>query len=339
MQGCYPREALEIPSVRFFLSNYNNKSIAYIGTSITSGSGSTGGLGYVNVTDSYLRTAPPYYDLDALVNYGMGGSTSWYGLFKVPDLETLSPDVVSVEYAVNDGNVDFYANTAEALIRRIRTVVPNAKIVFIAFCSFASAVDNVMTNLNAAVLTRWQTICSTYGVTFVNFHQAISDAVAGGDDKTDYMSDTVHPNNGGHALASSILRGQLLSAMSSAYTPTTLPDRLYSSLNMESTPIQRDGTDNDGETGTWSTSNDTWRVSSEADATITYTGSFSSFGLYHAVAGVISWQLDGGDWTEMNLGSYGPYRELSTTVIEKAAHTLVIKVVSGTVTIKEFMAI
>ena len=41
----------------------------------------------------------------------------------------------------------------------------------------------------------------------------------------------------------------------------------------------------------------------------------------------------------MNLGSYGHYRELLNAVIEKAAHTLVIKIVSGTVTIKEFLAI
>lgn len=195
-----------------------------------------------------------------------------------------------------------------------------------------------MTNTNAAVLERWRTLCAAYGITFVDYHAAISAAVAGGANKTDYMADTVHPANGGHTLAHQILRSPLLGLMAGGTMPA-MPARIYDCADMESAPTVRDGTDNDGETGAWTT-NTTWRVSSAANSTISFTGTFAAFGLFHANAGVIQWSLDGGAFSsDMNLASYGPYRELSTDVIARAEHTLTIKVISGTVTIKQFLAV
>lgn len=337
MRASSQPEALETPLVPFFCSNYDYRSTAYVGTSITAGSGAVGDNGYVRLTDNWLRVTSPLYAMPALANFGMGGSTSWYGLSKVPAVVALAPDVVVVDYAVNDGNVEFHARTEEALIRKLRAGLPNARIIFIAFCSFASGVDDVMTNLNSAVLERWRTICAAYGVTFVDFHAAISAAVSAGGHKVDYMSDTVHPDNGGHLLASQLLRAPLLSLMGGGSMPA-VPDRIYDCADFENDPVVTNGVDCTSVTGTW-TDSGTDRVSSEANATIRFDGTFASFGISHSVAGVIRWSLDGGAETEINLASYGPFISLTTDIMARGVHYVTIKVVSGTVTIKQFIGI
>jgi lysophospholipase L1-like esterase len=332
MWGCYRQEALEIPSVPFFCSNYLTRNDAFLGTSITAN------FIYVNTTNDYIRTHSPFPSLLSTVNAGIGGSTSWYALASQLEVITAnSPDAVCVEFAVNDAFTEFYAKTAEALIRRIRTVLPLARIVFIAFTRVGDPAVDDATNLNQDIHDRWKALCNLYGVAFVSFADALVSAVAGGEHVATYMTDTLHPTATGHALAATVLEATMASAVNGGTMPV-LPARLYDCADFENAPIVRNGTDNEGETGTWTTVSTTSRRSTVANSTISWTGTFVSCGI-QTVDGVISWQIDGGAWTQLDLTNYGPGIELTTTALVRGVHTLTIRVDSGTVQIDRFLSV
>jgi hypothetical protein len=73
------------------------------------------------------------------------------------------------------------------------------------------------------------------------------------------------------------------------------------------TPIVRNGTDSDGETGTWTTQATTARQSNLSNSTISWTGTFSSFGLdcQSPSSGVLPWSVDGGAETNYTLSTAG----------------------------------
>jgi hypothetical protein len=147
------------------------------------------------------------------------------------------------------------------------------------------------------------------------------------------VTGSVHPSNLGHAAIADQIEAE--------YTNTEysgdLPTRLTNCAEFEVTPIIRLGTDNDGETGTWTTAG-TGRTSSTADSTITWTGTFRSFGIDNnsVASGVLSWQVDGGTWTNYTLTTTPVLISADYTL---GSHTVVIKVISGTVRINEFHAI
>ena len=254
-------------------------------------------------------------------------------------VEATNPDVVCIEYAVNDSTTEFYAKTGEALIRRLRTNLPNARIVFIAFTRVGNNLVNDATNLNQVLHDRWKALCVAYGVTFVSFADRLYQVInVDGGTLADYLSDTVHPTAAGHALAATVLEPAMVSALLGTGMPA-MPDRVNACENFEYAPTIRNGTDNDGETGTWSTSG-TARLSSVAGSMITWTATCASFGIHHTSSGVIRWRVDGGAWSaDMNLSSYGAGRELSNTERTRASYTVDIEVVSGTVTLNRFLAV
>jgi hypothetical protein len=189
----------------------------------------------------------------------------------------------------------------------------------------------------------WVTLASTYNIDLIRWDTYIESLIGAG--YTDLDVETylgapgdVHPNDAGHAAAYDLAITQLGSLIGSS---STLPDRVYAeSEDFENDPIIRNGTDNDGETGTWA-DDGTARESSTADSTITWTGTFCSFALdtnYGATAGVLAWSIDGGSYTNSNLGARAGAIN-PVTSLARAEHTVVIKVISGTVKINRFLAV
>lgn len=317
----------------FFCSDYNPESVGYLGTSITANGG------YITEVGNYAGENVPFYSVSSL-NTGVGGSTSWYALASQLSLIVAqNPRVVSIEFAVNDTTATLYAETAEALIRRIRTLLPSAKIVFIAFAKVSNPALNDATNLNQVLHDRWKSLCETYGVSFASFADLLYQTVnVNGGTLADYLSDTVHPTAAGHALAAVALAPAVMAGFIAGPMPA-LPERVYDSEDLENAPVVRNGVDNDGESGTWTTSG-TDRVSNVAGSTITYTAVCCTFGINHTSAGSIRWRVDGGSWTTIDLSSYGAGTELTRTAkLPRASHTVNIEVLSGTVTIKRFLSI
>ena len=316
---------------------------AAIGGSITLGSAATDTtLIYHQLLGTYLRNL--YLTKNTLVaNAGVSATGSTYGLIRLQtDVIDLAPELVIIDFAVNDQNETYYQAAAEALVRRLRTALPNAKLLASIFLEVANPVANDPTNVKAAVATTWKTICDHYTIPYGDFAAEVARAVGAAEHTVlYYMSDTVHPTNAGHATAATLLEAACPALFVGAQVTGDLPARLYADTeDYENTPIVRDGIDNDGETGTgWATTDGTHRESSTADDTITYTGTFQMILRdFQIKTGVISTKVDDGGWFNTDIGADGSnYR--THWIGTRGVHTVIFKVVSGTVELRRFLAI
>ncbi|HPU62956.1 MAG TPA: GDSL-type esterase/lipase family protein [Mobilitalea sp.] len=96
--------------------------IGFIGGSITAGSlASMPETCYAYLVYSWWNEMFPRADI-GYINAGIGATTSQYGVARVSkDLLSYEPDVVFVEFSVNDRDEEKFMETYEGLIRRILT--------------------------------------------------------------------------------------------------------------------------------------------------------------------------------------------------------------------------
>jgi len=284
-------------------------------------------------------------------NAGSGGTQTWYGLIRLQkDVIVYTPSVVYIDFAVNDANVDRigshlngYASCAEALIRRLRMALPNARL----YCWILTWPDDYsyMTSNFRAARDKWINLANTYNLVLLRYDIYLESLMPSpylDADVEAYLNTPgdVHPNDAGYRAAADLAIKQAASLVSNNLGE--LPPRVFpESVDYEATPIIRMGVDNDGETGTWSTTGGTKRTSSETDAAIYWTGNFCSFGLDTNCgegAGTIAWQVDDGPFKNKDL-SATPYQAYLITNFAKGDHTITVKVISGTVTVNRFLAI
>lgn len=252
------------------------------------------------------------------------------------NLLAYSPDTVIIDTANSDGS-DMDNATIEALVRRIWTICPQTKIMMFNF--FAVADHDIDANVNSptdeANVLATQAVAAAYGITLVDYWGTIKQRVnSEGHHLNEYMDDTIHPNETGHGEAYDLLSPHL--PFGGGAKPDTLPDRIYDTDGLyENTPVVKNGTDDDSRTGTW-TEDGTKISSNEAGATITYSATCQSYGCYRADAGTNTVQasIDGGAFANASFYTNG-----TPIAGGRAAHTITIKVVSGTVRIDEFWAI
>ncbi|MFH1496636.1 MAG: SGNH/GDSL hydrolase family protein [Verrucomicrobiota bacterium] len=162
-----------------------------IGGSITqaSGDGWAGG---------WLRERFPKSDV-TVVNSGMSATGSSLGVFRIErDIIAHQPDLVAIEYCVNDGGL-----TDEDAVRYLETMVVRLKSL-----PHPPAIIMVEAAAKGGVnLARHRRVARHYGLIEVDM-QAAMDAQGAAAWET-YFSDNVHPNQAGHALYAQTMRGVL----------------------------------------------------------------------------------------------------------------------------------
>jgi lysophospholipase L1-like esterase len=183
-------------------------TLGVIGGSITCGAiASSPDRSYVASVLAWWRARFPQ-SKTRLVNAGLSGTGSLLGAFRVQrDLLQAEPDVVIVEFAVNDAWVDGAAY--EGLLRQI-LARPNAPAVVLLFMMYETGGgDQEMQSKVGA----------HYRLPMVSVHDALwPDIAAGGVHWHDYFVDNVHPNDAGHAFAARCVTA-LLEASGTAEVP------------------------------------------------------------------------------------------------------------------------
>ena len=54
------------------------------------------------------------------INAGIGGTTSYFGVHRIEnDILKYNPDIVFIEYSVNDKDSDFFLNSYNSLVRKV----------------------------------------------------------------------------------------------------------------------------------------------------------------------------------------------------------------------------
>lgn len=179
-------------------------TIACIGGSITEGTVAKGSRdSEVGFPKGYAELFHQWWDDNfpdaaiTFVNAGIGGTDSYLGVHRVyEDVLCYNPDLVLVEYAVNDGNNNTYKRTYENLVRKIMSyeTSPAVMLLFMAQTNGSTAQSNqVLVGYN-------------YKLPMVSYANAIDYYMSNNIYTAGELSgDTVHPSALGHAICGELL--------------------------------------------------------------------------------------------------------------------------------------
>lgn len=196
-------------------------TVGVIGGSITAGAmASKPELNYGSRVADWWRKAYPKSKV-TFVNAGIGATGSNFGALRAwRDLLSKKPDFVVVEYGVNDGDAQEYAESLEGLVRQILRQ-PQEPAVVLLFM-----MNNAGGNAQA-----WHSKVGThYGLPMVSMRDALWPEIQAGRLKwTDVEADMVHPNDRGHGLSAGFV-GYLLDQVKASRARTRtkpIPQPLY----------------------------------------------------------------------------------------------------------------
>ena len=133
-----------------------------------------------------------------VVNSGMSATGSALGVFRVGrDVIDHQPDLVAIEYCVNDGGLsdEDAIRNMESLIVRLKSL-PNPPAVVILEAAAEGGVN----------LSRHRKVAEHYGLLEVDFQKAVDQQLnETGEEWSQYFGDAVHPNRSGNALYSEVM--------------------------------------------------------------------------------------------------------------------------------------
>lgn len=172
--------------------------IVFLGGSITQGCNATcQELSYVyRVYDWFKRKFPAaeiiYY------NSGVGGTSSQFGAFRVKDdVLDLEPDMVFVEFSVNDANTDKFKESYESLLRRILEYKSEPAVF---------TFNNVQYDDGINAQEVHNEIAKYYELPIVSMKDSIyQEILLGKFSSEDITTDNLHPNDIGHGLLSEVI--------------------------------------------------------------------------------------------------------------------------------------
>lgn len=100
--------------------NGEKTTVAYIGGSITEGVGADSETCYAKLSYNYFAEKFGTGDNVQYVNAGLSGTPSKLGVLRLSrDVLSYDPDIVFIEFAVNDGNDALYQSAYESMVRRL----------------------------------------------------------------------------------------------------------------------------------------------------------------------------------------------------------------------------
>ncbi|MDR3709869.1 MAG: GDSL-type esterase/lipase family protein [Capsulimonadaceae bacterium] len=199
--------------------------VLFVGGSITEGAKATIPANrYVNRVGEWWKARFPKSQV-TVVNAGIGATGSDYGCFRFQrDIAGKNPDVVFVDFAVNDSQSATSQATYEGIIRQLLSL-PKQPAVVSLFMMHQSGSNNQKAESE---------IGKYYGLPMLSYRDAIWPEIQSGIAKyEDYQADQVHPNDNGHAYVAALVAHYLDSVTASANASsiiTPLPAPLHSDL-------------------------------------------------------------------------------------------------------------
>jgi lysophospholipase L1-like esterase len=210
--------------------------LGVFGGSITAGAkASTPAHRYANLVRDWLANQFPNTTV-TLVNAGIGATGSPYGCLRAErDLLVHHPDIVIVDFGVNDGTEPWMADTYEGVLRQILRQDNSPAILQIFF----------MHQNGANAQTLQQALGEHYGLPMVSYRDALWPQIAAGHFAWDDVSpDDVHPNDWGHAFAATCLERELETALRSTaavdVSAPNVPPPLFTDTFAHTLLIDRD---------------------------------------------------------------------------------------------------
>lgn len=173
-------------------------TVGVIGGSITQGTAaSNSALCYASLFFQWWQEKFPECEINT-VNAGIGGTNSYLGVNRVDDqLLSADPDVVIVEFSVNDTDKVMNKYSYDSLVRKILSYKTDPAVILL----FTTQEDG--TSLQDV----HKEIGAAYDLPMLSYREVVYPEVAAGTLAwSDISPDNIHPNDQGHSLI-----GQLLS--------------------------------------------------------------------------------------------------------------------------------
>ncbi|MBR6643751.1 MAG: SGNH/GDSL hydrolase family protein [Lachnospiraceae bacterium] len=318
-------------------------TIATIGGSITQGTISSGAKDsqvkqkscYADIFFSWWKETFPQSEI-TVVNAGIGATDSYLGVHRLQeDVLDYNPDVVLVEYSVNDGGNNTFKITYDNLVYKMATM-ENAPAVMLLFMG--------QTNLSSAQNVH-QLVGFQYGFPMVSYLNLLSGWFDSGRyTEKDLSGDVTHPSALGHAVVGEILwkyLNQVYTELDSYGEPVKFDKNIFTKAKYldaelagvgDITPenmgsFTENGKDFNGWGDVWKTTdgdgNLVFKIKCRNLGILFWRSTGTSYGNYEVlVDGVSVATLQGefpGGW-----GNYAQSQEVFTSD-EEAEHTVIIK--------------
>lgn len=165
--------------------------VSALGGSITGGAtASTEGNRWLNQSANWFMSRFGADGASRLINGGIGSTESVYGALRVERaMLQYTPDIVFLDFSVNNSPADI--DSYESTIRKLLAWKPSVAVVPIQFC------NGIGQGQGESLIT----VCQKYGLGSVSYQRDILAYLAGGGLPTGFCDDGVHPNDAGHARA------------------------------------------------------------------------------------------------------------------------------------------
>lgn len=174
-------------------ANGESLVIGFLGGSITQGSlSSTPKTCYAYLVYEWWKKSFPNAAF-SFVNGGIGGTTSHYGGARAwKDVLCYRPDIVTVDFSVNDDANEFFEETYEGTLRRL-LAAPSAPAVVV--------LNNVFYDTGKNAQDYHNRIADHYSIPHVSIKDTVyPDVESGKIVRADITPDNLHPNDKGHRL-------------------------------------------------------------------------------------------------------------------------------------------
>lgn len=174
-------------------ANGESLVIGFLGGSITQGSlSSTPKTCYAYLVYEWWKKSFPNAAF-SFVNGGIGGTTSHYGGARAwKDVLCYRPDIVTVDFSVNDDANEFFEETYEGMFRRLLAAPSDPAVVVL---------NNVFYDIGKNAQNYHNRIADHYGIPHVSIKDTVyPDVESGKIVRADITPDNLHPNDKGHRL-------------------------------------------------------------------------------------------------------------------------------------------
>lgn len=233
--GGYPLATLQVrnglPHILKKLKSNTPVTIAYLGGSITNHNG------YRVYNEQWFQKEYPDCKINT-VNAGIGGTGSDLGVFRLKDdVLVHQPDLVFVEFAVNDGNGDStkISNSMEGIVRQIKRHNPQTDICFLYTINVAMLKDMEQGRLFKS-MRLMEHIADYYQLPSINFGVEVVKLMKKDklifkgekgqvyEDKIVFTDDNTHPTlNQGHRLYHEIMSKSIHEIRKAKIKPLAVP--------------------------------------------------------------------------------------------------------------------
>lgn len=221
-----------LPHAAAKLSAGEDFKIVFLGGSITKGDEKSG---FSERVPEWLQISYPEARV-AHKNAGINGTDSEFGAARTDrDVLAAKPDLVFVEFAVNDGDAD-RSKAMERIVRKIWTFGASTDIVFLYTLSEKQLGIYREGHLPPAVLAH-EKVAEYYGIPSIVLGSGLLEALDSGTDWKVLMKDGCHPTPAGYERYIDQITTVLSAALSTGQTGRTLPTPLATDFELYPAPV------------------------------------------------------------------------------------------------------